>query len=73
MFSLKDKALCLEKLGRHEEACEAIRLMRDAEPSLSLKGIEGANTLVFAAETAQDMNATLRKVWLDPALESSGT
>jgi hypothetical protein len=39
MFSLKGNALCLEKLGRHEEACDAI----------------------------------LRKVWLDPPLESSGT
>jgi TolB-like protein/Flp pilus assembly protein TadD len=73
MFSLKDKALCLEKLGRHEEACDAIRQLRAAEPSLSLEGIERANTLVFAPETAQDMNATLRKVWLDPPLESSGT
>jgi TolB-like protein len=73
LFSLKDKALCLEKLGRHEDAREAIRLMREAEPSLSLEGIERANTLVFAVETAQDMNATLRKVWPDTPLESSGT
>jgi tetratricopeptide (TPR) repeat protein len=73
LFSLKDKALCLEKLGRHEDAREAICLMREAEPSLSLEGIERANTLVFAAETAQDMNATLRKVWLGTPLESSGT
>jgi TolB-like protein/Flp pilus assembly protein TadD len=73
MFSLKDKALCLEKLGRHEEACDAIRHLRAAEPSLSLEGIERANTLVFAAETAQDMNATLRKVWLDTPLESAAT
>jgi hypothetical protein len=72
MFSLKDKALCWEKLGRHEEACDAIRQLRAAEPSLSLEGIERANTLVFAPEAAQDMNATLRKVWLDPPLESSG-
>ncbi len=73
VFSLKDKALCLEKLGRHEEARETIRLLREAEPSLSLEGIERSNTLVFAPETAQDMNATLRKVWLDTSLESSGT
>jgi TolB-like protein/Flp pilus assembly protein TadD len=73
MFALKDKALCLEKLGRHEEACNAIRQLRAAEPSLSLEGIQRANTLVFAPETAQDMNATLRKLWLNPPLESSGT
>ncbi len=32
-FSLKDKALCLEKLGRHDDARDAIRLLREAEPS----------------------------------------
>ena len=73
VFSLKDKALCLEKLGRHEDARAAIRLMCEAEPSLTLEGIQRANTLVFAPETAQDMNATLRKVWLHTPLESSGT
>jgi hypothetical protein len=39
----------------------------------NLEGIERANTLVFAPETAQDMNATLRRVWLDTPLESSRT
>jgi TolB-like protein len=73
MFSMKDKAQCLEKLGRHEEAREAIRLLREAEPWVTLEGIERANALVFAPETAQDMNATLRRVWLDTPLESSGT
>ena len=69
MFSLKDKALFLEKLGRHEQACDAIRLLREAEPSLTLEGIERANILVFAPETAQDMNATLRIVWRDTPLK----
>jgi TolB-like protein len=73
MFSLKDKALCLEKLGRHEDARDAIRLLRAAEPALTLDGIERANVMVFSAKTAQDMNATLRKVWLDPPLESPAT
>ena len=73
MFSLKDKALFLEKLGRHEEACDAIRLLREAEPSLTLDGIERANILVFAPETAQDMNATLRIVWRNAPLELRGT
>ena len=73
MFALKDKAVYCEKLERHEAARDAVRRLRAAEPSLTLDDLERANTLVFAPETVRDMNATLRKVWLDTPLESSGT
>jgi TolB-like protein len=65
MFALKDKAVFCEKLGRHEDALEAIRQMRSAEPSVTLEGIERANALVFDPAIAQDMSETLRKVWLE--------
>jgi TolB-like protein/Tfp pilus assembly protein PilF len=69
VYILKDKAVVCEKLGRREEAGDAIRRLRAAAPSLTLDDIERANTIVFAAETANDMNASLRKVWLETALE----
>jgi TolB-like protein/Tfp pilus assembly protein PilF len=64
MFYLKDKAVFCEKLGRHEEARDAIRRLRATEPSTTLDDLERANGIVFTAEIAADMNATLRKVWL---------
>jgi tetratricopeptide (TPR) repeat protein len=69
IFMLKDKAVVCEKLGRHEDAGDAIRHLRAAEPSLTLDDIERANTIVFAPETANEMNATLCKVWLETPLE----
>jgi TolB-like protein/Flp pilus assembly protein TadD len=72
VFLLKDKAVVCEKLGRHEDAVAAIRHLRAAEPSLTLHDIERANTIVFSSETANEMNATLRKVWPE-TLEPPGT
>jgi tetratricopeptide (TPR) repeat protein len=68
VFLLKDKAVCCEKLGRHEDARDAVRRLREAEPSMTLENIERANALVFAAVTAADMNAAFRKVWLEAPL-----
>jgi hypothetical protein len=65
MFTLKDKAVFCEKLGRHEDALEPIRQLRAAEPAAALEGIERSNTLVFPPETVRDMNETLRNVWLE--------
>ncbi len=62
-----------EKLGRHEDALDAIRRMRAAEPSLRLNDIERANTIVFSTETANEMNAILRKLWLPMPLAPSAT
>jgi tetratricopeptide (TPR) repeat protein len=73
VFALKDKAVYCEKLGRHEEAREAVRQLRAAEPSLTLEGMERSNALVFAPETAQDMSEILRKIWLETPLEPQGT
>jgi TolB-like protein/Flp pilus assembly protein TadD len=72
-FMLKDKAVFCEKLGRHEDALDAIRRLRAAEPSLKLNDIERANTIVFSTETANEMNATLRKLWPPMPLAPSAT
>ena len=73
MYLLKDKAVYCEKLGRHEDALDAIRHLRAGEPSATLEDIEIANTMMFSARTANEMNTTLRKVWLDTPLEPPGT
>ncbi|MEO8467650.1 MAG: TIR domain-containing protein [Gammaproteobacteria bacterium] len=71
IYSLKDKAVICEKLGLHEEARDAVRRLRKVDRSTTLEQIEAANTLGFISpETAVDMNATLRKVWLDTPPES---
>ena len=72
MYSLKDKIVYCEKLGRHEEARDAVRRLRVIDPSLTLDNMERANAIVFASDTANEMNATLRKVWLETPLESAG-
>ncbi|MEO8756047.1 MAG: hypothetical protein ABI624_25595, partial [Casimicrobiaceae bacterium] len=73
MFSLKDRAVFCEKLGRHEDAREAVRRLRAAEPALTLEGIEGSNVVVFSPRTAADLNATFRKVWLATPLDPPTT
>jgi tetratricopeptide (TPR) repeat protein len=65
LYILKDKAVVCEKLGQHEDASDAIRRLRTAEPSVTLDGIERANSIVFAPDTANEMNAILRKLWRD--------
>ncbi len=65
MFSLKDKAICCEKLGRHEDARDAIRRLRTAEPFLTLQAVERSNVIVFSQRTATDLNMTFRKVWTE--------
>ena len=69
VFALKDKAACCEKLGRHEEAREAVRRLRLEDRSLTLEEIEAANAASFMPpETAAEMNAIIRKVWLETPL-----
>jgi Flp pilus assembly protein TadD len=66
VFALKDKAVYCERLGRSEEARNAIRRLRAAAPSASVDDFQTANTASFLPpETAADMNATFRKVWED--------
>ena len=72
MYSLMDKIVFCEKLGRHEQARDAVRRMRAIDRSIALDDIERANAIVFAPETAKDLNAALRKVWLETPLESAG-
>ena len=72
-YALKDKAVFCEKLGRHEDARDAVSSLRAAEPSITLDAIESANAMVFAPETVKELNATFRKVWLEMPLEPPGT
>jgi len=70
IFTLKDKAVYYEKLGRHDEAHEAVRRLRATDPSITLAGLQAFNCASFLApETAADMNDTLGKVWRDAPLE----
>jgi tetratricopeptide (TPR) repeat protein len=72
MYSVKDKIVYCETLGRHEEARDGVRRLRAIVQSGALDDIERANAIVFAPETARDLNATLRKVWMETPLESPG-
>jgi tetratricopeptide (TPR) repeat protein len=73
IYALKDSAIYLGKLGRHEEAREAVRRLRAANRAITLDDVETANAAsFFPPEMAADMNATFRKVWLETPLEVPG-
>jgi TolB-like protein/Flp pilus assembly protein TadD len=70
IYALKDRVIYLEKLGRQEEAREAVRRLRSANRDITLDDVETANVASFCPpEMAADMNATFRKVWLETPLE----
>lgn len=70
IYSLKDKAVICARLGRHEEARNAVRRMRAADPSVTLDDIEAANAASFIpAAMAAEMNALFRKLWQEASLE----
>lgn len=62
---LRDKAVFSEKLGQHEAARDAVRRLRAAEPTLTLEILARSHAILFDPVTAADLDATLRKVWLD--------
>jgi tetratricopeptide (TPR) repeat protein len=73
MYALKDRVIYLEKLGRQEEAREAVRRLRSTNRGITLDDVETANMASFIPpEMATDMNATFRKVWLETPLEIPG-
>lgn len=73
IYALKDSAIYLEKLGRHEEARKAVHRLRAANRAITLDDVETANAAsFFPPEMAADMNATFRKVWLEAPLEIPG-
>lgn len=70
IYTLKDKAVVLEKMGRRAEALDTLRRLRIAEPSLMLDDLQAANTALFhAPEDAAQMNDALARLWpaSDPA------
>jgi Flp pilus assembly protein TadD len=71
VYTLKDKAVICEKLGRHEEARQAVRRLHAASPGTTLEELEAAN-LAFAhpPERVSELSAILRKVWLDTPPET---
>jgi tetratricopeptide (TPR) repeat protein len=66
VFSLKDKATICAKLELREEAQEAVRAIRKADPMVTMDDLHSANNASFIPpKMAAEMNATLRKVWDD--------
>jgi TolB-like protein/Flp pilus assembly protein TadD len=66
VYTLKDKAVICEKLGRHEEARQTVRRLHAASPGTTLEELEAAN-LAFAhpPERVSELSEVFRKVWLD--------
>jgi TolB-like protein/Flp pilus assembly protein TadD len=70
-FAWKDKAIVCEKLGRHEEARDAIRHLLALDTSMTLEEIEATNRgAFFPPQVVPDLNATLRKIWLEVMTET---
>jgi TolB-like protein len=66
VYPLKDIAVTCEKLGQHDEAQNAIRRLRLADPAITLEELE-AFTLasLFPPDVAAETNDIFRKVWED--------
>ncbi len=64
VFSLKDTAIYLHKLGRHEEAQEALRELRSRAPQLTLELLAGMHKRsVLAPDIAAEYQAAIEDVW----------
>jgi tetratricopeptide (TPR) repeat protein len=63
-YTLKDRAVVLERMGRREAALDSLRRLRAADSSMSLEDLQAANSaLFFAPEDAAEMNAALARLW----------
>jgi TolB-like protein len=72
IYTLKDRAIYCEKLGRHDEARDSVRRLQALDGTIPLEDIEAANTVSFLPpEAAADMNETFRKVWLQTSTPGS--
>jgi TolB-like protein len=72
VYPLKDIAVIHEKLGRHEEARDAVRRLRSADPTITLEGMEAfVLASLFPPDVAAEMNPIFRKVWMEAELEST--
>lgn len=64
VFSLKDTAIYLHKLGRHEEAKRALRELRSRAPQLTLELLAGMHKRsVLAPDIASEYQAAIEEVW----------
>jgi hypothetical protein len=71
VYPLKDIAVICEKLGRHEEACDAVRRLRSADPLITLEHIEAFSLVsLIPPDVVTDMNKVFRKVWEATPAES---
>lgn len=71
MFALKDVVILLEKLGRREEALDALAEFKEAMPHATLEFMERVHSgSVLAPDIAQDMYEAFATVWL--AAEEAG-
>jgi TolB-like protein len=65
-YALKDVVVYLEKLGRHGEAQAGVRRLRSIEHGATLELWEARHaSSLLHPETAAEIFATFRKVWLD--------
>jgi tetratricopeptide (TPR) repeat protein len=70
VYPLKDIAVTYEKLGRREEACDAVRRLRSADPIITLERIEAFNlSSLIPPDVATDMNKVFRKVWKETEMQ----
>ncbi|MGZ3234340.1 MAG: TIR domain-containing protein [Croceibacterium sp.] len=64
LFSLKDAAVYLQKLGRHDEAQEALRELRARMPTITLDLLAGMHKRsVLAPDIAAEYQAAIEEVW----------
>jgi TolB-like protein len=62
-YALKDRPVLLARLGRLDEAREAVRKLRQTYPAMTLETIELQNSRAWLPRIAEEMNATLRSIW----------
>jgi tetratricopeptide (TPR) repeat protein len=64
LFALKDKAILLQKLGRHDEAIAALRDFQRRMPDITLDRLAVMHKRsVLAPDTAEEFQQTLAEVW----------
>jgi TolB-like protein/Flp pilus assembly protein TadD len=71
VYPFKDIAVVCEKTGQHEEARDAVRRLRSADPTITLEDMEAFNlSSLFPPDVAVEFNTIFRKVWEATPVES---
>jgi TolB-like protein/Tfp pilus assembly protein PilF len=72
LYTLKDRVVFYEKLGMHAEAQATMRHLRNHHPDVTLADLDAHHRASFIAPaTAEDIIATLHKVWQEAAIETA--